>query len=290
MLAVAGRFHRYSLNNVLLIHFQRPDATQVAGYRTWQSMGRQVRRGEQGLVILAPVLRRVQPEAGADAPRRLDSHSEESNDAAARPRVLAGFRLAHVFDVSQTEGPELPEVGPTPLSGEAPLALYEGLAREVARAGFTLTREHCDGAYGQTDFLARTVRVRPDVDPAQAAKTLAHELAHVSLHADLSSGLCRGVAEVEAESVAFLVCATAGLDTGSYSFAYVARWANGDPAIVRNAADRSLGAARTITVALGLTPAPDDPATAAVLARSTPETSHGQSPSPTQVLDQGLSR
>ena len=272
MLTVASRFHRYSLNNVLLIQFQKPDATRVAGYRAWQALGHQVRRGEHGLAILAPILRRVptDPEAAPPPERTLDGSPGEP--APTRQR-LAGFKLTKVFDISQTDGPPLPDVLPELLTGDAPHTLYEGLAAEVERAGFTLRREDCSPANGRTDFGAKTVTVRPDCSPAQAAKTLAHELGHVRLHDDPKylgfDGLaCRGLAEVEAESVAFLVCSAAGLPTGEYSFPYVARWASGDVAVVRSAAERSLTAARTITSSLGLTPAASEPANEAVLERT----------------------
>ena len=96
------------------------------------------------------------------------------------------------------------------------------MAAQVEAAGFSIERGDCGGANGRTDFLSRVVRVRADVDAAQAAKTMAHELGHVLLDHGTSS--CRGPAEVEAESVAFLVCAGSGMETASYSFPYVTVW------------------------------------------------------------------
>ncbi len=275
MLAVAGRFHRYSLNNVLLISVQSAERgiepTRVAGYRAWQALGRQVRRGESGLAVLAPVVRRT-PEEGNEATESTVLRRRDEDKAKDR-RVLTGFKVATVFDISQTDGPPLPEVAPELLSGEAPVALYEGLAKRVAEAGFSLVREDCSPANGRTDFMRRSVSVRDDLEPAQAAKTLAHELGHILLHDDpkfleLGAFSCRGLAEVEAESVAYLVCATAGLSTDGYSFPYIARWANGDVAVVRSAGERSLGTARVISGALGLVPGPNNAATEDVLARS----------------------
>ena len=275
MLAVAGRFHSYSLNNVLLISLQCAERgiepTRVAGYRAWQALGHQVRRGERGLAVLAPVVRRTPEERDEPFDGTALRNGGEHNPVVRR--VLAGFKVATVFDISQTEGPPLPEVAPELLSGDAPVALYEGLAKQVAEAGFSLVREDCSPANGRTDFARRSVSVRDDLEPAQAAKTLAHELGHVLLHDDpkfleLGAFSCRGLAEVEAESVAYLVCATAGLPTGGYSFPYVARWANGDVSLVRSAGERSLGTARVISRALGLVPAPNDTATEDVLAHS----------------------
>ena len=271
MLEVAARFHRYSLNNVLLVHAQMPEATRLAGYRAWQALGRQVRRGEHGLSIFAPVLRRVPPDSASELARHEASESQHAQ-ASPSSRQLVAFKVSKVFDISQTEGPPLPDVAPELLGGEAPSALYAGLAAEVEACGCVLLRQDCSPANGRTDFSARTVTVRADCSDAQAAKTLAHELGHVRLHDDanhhgLAGISCRGLAEVEAESVAFLVCQAAGLPTGEYSFPYVARWANGDLGMVRSAAGRSLAAARAITSSLGLTPNAPEPASEAVLAR-----------------------
>src|SRR5436853_6691263 len=102
MLTAAARFHHYSPANVLLILRQRPDATRVAGYRTWQQLGRQVRRGERGIAVLAPCTY-LRP---AD-----DDHNDESR------RILRGFKVAHVFDISQTDGDPLPDIRPALLDG-----------------------------------------------------------------------------------------------------------------------------------------------------------------------------
>jgi hypothetical protein len=177
MLAVAARFHHYSLNNVLLISQQCAErgieATRVAGYRAWQALGHQVRRGEHGLTVLAPVVRRA-PDEPAEAEGTVPR--DPAGDESPARRVLYAYKVTRVFDISQTDGPSLPDVAPELLSGDAPAALYEGLALQLAAAGFSLTREDCSPANGRTDFVRRTVAVRPDLSAAQAAKTLAHEL------------------------------------------------------------------------------------------------------------------
>jgi hypothetical protein len=241
MLEVASRFHDYSPNNVLLILTQRPDATSVAGYRTWQRLGRQVRRGAKGIAILAPIVTRRRP---AD-----DSDDAQHPELA---RILRGFRIAHVFDIADTDGDPIDDVRPALIDGDAPAGLWAGLAAQIASAGFTLARADCGTANGRTDYSARTVTVRPDLPDAQAAKTLAHELAHVLLHdgTGYATG-CRGVAEVEAESVAYMVSAAAGLPTEGYSLPYVARWAAGDTALVRATAERAINCVRRILAALG---------------------------------------
>jgi hypothetical protein len=247
LLEVASRFHTYSPNNLWLILSQRPHATRVAGFATWRSMGRFVRKGEKGIAILAPMVARRRADA-ADESGLTDAGDDQTD----RPsRVLRGFRIVFVFDIAQTDGEPLPEVErPALLDGDAPATLWEALAAQVAAAGFELSRGDCGGANGVTDFSARTVRVRDDVAPAQAAKTLAHELAHVRLHGGTYALGCRGRGEVEAESVAYLVCSAAGLASDGYSFPYVAHWSGGDVAEVRAAAERSISCARSILDAI----------------------------------------
>ena len=241
-LALAAKLHGYSANNVLLILTQAPWATQVAGYRSWQQLGRQVRAGEKGISILAPCRYRSATDD--------DNDGDQSDDAASRPGrlVVRGFRTVHVFDISQTDGPEVAEPPrPELLRGAAPAGLWDGLTTIVGDEGYTLERGDCGGANGLTRFDARVVRIRDDVDDAQACKSLAHELGHILLHdgTEYATG-CRGRAEVEAESVAYLVCAAAGLNADSYAFAYVAGWSGGDTNAVHAAAERVLGCAHQI--------------------------------------------
>lgn len=204
MLTAAARFPRYSLRNQLLIACQAEDrgfvATRVAGFATWRALGRSVRKGERGLAILAPC--RYRPEVDEDT----GGQDAEPAPVAAgeRPaRVLRGFRVAHVFDMSQTDGDALPEVRPVLLAGQASAGLWDGLAAQVTAAGYAVVRGNCGGRIGTTDPATRTVTVRADIDDAQAVKTLAHELGHI-VCGHLADGFdyraCRGRAEAEAES------------------------------------------------------------------------------------------
>lgn len=230
-LAIAARFHTYSLNNQILIWTQNPDATRVAGYRAWTRLGRQVRRGEKGLRILAPCTYNTTD----------DTTGEET-------RVVRGFRSVAVFDISQTDGDPLPEAPVRTLTGTAPNLFRHQLAALIRAEGFTCTRGPMPNGHAQanglTDWGTRTVTVRDDLTDAQAAKTTAHELAHVLLHQPGTRSTWgtpptdRGTREIEAESVAYLVCAHAGLDASDYSFGYVAGWASGDLDAIRATAER----------------------------------------------------
>jgi antirestriction protein ArdC len=244
-LALAAKLHGYSARNVLLILSQAPWATQVAGYRTWQQLGRQVRAGEKGIAILAPCRYR----SAANRDQGDDAVSDDEAGCQPGRRVVRGFRVVYVFDVSSTDGDALAQpVRPQLLRGEAPAGLWDALAELVIAEGYTVERGDCGGANGLTRFDTRVVRIRDDVDDSQACRSLSHELGHVLLHdgTEYAAG-CRGQAEVEAESVAYLVCSAAGIDADQYSFAYVAGWSGGDPAAVQAAAERVLACAQQIT-------------------------------------------
>lgn len=274
-LDTAARFHRYSFGNSLLIAAshalayaegrvpdRQPDL--VAGYRTWQGLGRQVQRGQQGHTILCPRTRTVRDAATPNGDDRTASGAEQPDDGdvVSAQRRVTGWTTATVFSLSQTEGDPL-SLPPCPvlLQGAAPPGLWDGLVAQMHDLGFEVvtvpTSADIGGANGVTNFTTRLVQVRTDMDDAAQVKTLAHELTHALLHDPARTGtdprdLHRGVLEVEAESVAYLIGAAHGMDTTDYTLPYVATWAGGkDPAAtVRATADRVVRTARTILDAL----------------------------------------
>ena len=244
-LDIARRFHRYSFWNTLAILTQRPDATQITGYRRWKQLGRQVRRGERAIRILAPCTRR--------GTLVVDTTGE--TETVAR---ISGWRIANVFDIAQTDGPDLAErPRPVHLEGSDPGLLRHQLAALIRAQSYRFTTGPMPGrhaaANGLTNHADRTVTVRDDLAPAQTAKTTAHELAHVLLHQPGDIHATRAQAEIEAESVAYLICGSHGLDTASYSFGYLATWADGDIDRVRDTSERVLATTRTVLDGLGLT-------------------------------------
>jgi antirestriction protein ArdC len=248
MLDAARVFTRYSLNNAMLLSLQLSQrgmpAQRVAGFNTWRTLGRVVLKGEKGLAVIAPCV--YQPKSGVSDVEPTAKPSEDSTGETTR-RVLRGFKIAYVFAEQQTSGEAVPDVRPALLSGQSPDGLWEALSGLVTAEGYAVERGECGGANGFTDRLAKVVRIRDDVSEAQATKTLAHELAHVLLHCtsyDYSG--CRDAAEIEAESVAYVVCAASGMDSAPYTTAYVAGWAAGDVKKVKASAERVVKTAGTI--------------------------------------------
>lgn len=265
---------RYSLGNLILIGAQRPHATVVAGYRAWAEAGRQVRRGEHGIRILAPIITRRPAQPGTDSepePGGIPSSptnpstgtgtaGKPARRSSGRPEPrgrdkVVGFRPVVVFDIAQTDGP--PPHGSTAIDGYTPTGLREALTAQINTYGYTVGYGDCSPAFGVTRRTDRTVTLLPDQPPAQDALTLAHELAHLACgHLDNNGGYTHlGTAEVEAESVAYILATAAGMDTAAASFDYIGTWAHGDTDLLRATADTVIRTARPLLAALNLAPA-----------------------------------
>ena len=202
-----SRFHRYSFGNAVLIAAQFPQANQIAGFHAWKKLGRRVRKGEKAIWILAPMVARW---ATGDGP-------EDGRD-------IRGFKYVPVFDISQTEGEDLPAVCDK-LSGDGPSDCLTRLTDVAGSIGYSVERTALpEGLNGDCAFSLRRIRVEARNSPAQQVKILAHEIAHALLHQGQAD---RPLAELEAESTAYVVCRCLGLDTGAYTFGYVAIWAGG---------------------------------------------------------------
>lgn len=256
-LAAMSKFHHYSFGNALLILFQCPTASRVAGYGTWKKLGRQVKRHEKGIKILAP----CPYQKAVEQEQRDPSTGQPLYGPDGKPlRELCympatHFKVATVFDISQTEGRELPNIGVSELSGEVEdfPAIYDRLA---SISPLPVEQEQFPGtAKGYTSFTEQRIVLRPDMSQAQTIKTLVHEIAHAKLHDPdfLSEGQskARREKEVEAESVAYVVCQHFGLDTSEYSFGYVAGWSRGQElAELKASLDRIHSAAGEIISAI----------------------------------------
>lgn len=231
-LEVQGRFHRYSFNNVMMILMQMPEASRVAGYGTWKQVGRQVKRGEKGITILAPIIKAVEDDGDEDG------------------RRFVGCRTVSVFDISQTEGDEIPRLYEK-LQGDD-LGVFEALRGFAHAQGFKTLLEDCGKSNGRCRFAEQIeISVNSSLSPLHQAKTMAHELGHALLHSEQEyrEHSLKSEKELEAESVAFVVLNALGLDSGGYSFAYVTGWMDGtDEAIaqLKASANRIQMAAKTI--------------------------------------------
>ena len=213
------QFRQYSFHNQVMILSQRPEATWVAGYSSWKRLGRQVRRGECGIRILAPSGRVESP---------VDDEKEEVLELV---RVHS-FRVVRVFDVVQTEGTELPRPLRQIDDGVRQMELDLLLSR-AGEVGFSVEFWELRGdRNGDCSHALRRIRIDRRLPPAQVVKTLAHELAHALLHGGEFSG-SRALAELEAESVAYVSCRDLGIDSSAYSFGYVASWAGAGPEAAR---------------------------------------------------------
>jgi len=213
-LKAMARFHHYSFGNIMLIAAQKRDASNVAGMYAWNQLGRRVKRGEKGIMILAPMLGKKR--------NNTDAHSEnapsEGSESGKRDWSLIGFRPVYVWDVSQTEGKALPELEEVKGDVTGYLAkLVNFTIQQGIKFGYSDKIAPARGmSYGGA------IRLLPDMTEAEQFSVLVHELAHEMLHkSERRTLITKTVRETEAEAIAFVVCQSIGLETGSASSDYI---------------------------------------------------------------------
>ena len=237
-LNVMSKFHNYSFNNTLLIAMQKPDATFVAGYNSWKnSFQRQVLKGEKGIKVIAPSPYKVKREMEKIDPKtQKPIMGKDGKPMTEEVEVtIPAFKVVSVFDISQTEGRELPTIGVDELTGD--VEKYPQFFKAVEQAspvpvGFEKIE---GGAHGYYHLKDKRIAVNEGMSELQNLKTLIHEISHAKLHdVDLNAPaeqqadrVDRRTREVQAESIAYTVCQHYELDTSDYSFAYVAGWSSG---------------------------------------------------------------
>ena len=231
-LNVMAKFPRYSVNNIMLIMMQRPDAQLCQSFTGWKQMGRYVKKGEKGISILAPAPYKIEREQ-----TKLDEKGRPVFDADGEPVkekvevTIRAFKVVKTFDLSQTDGKELPTIGPSELVGniEGYPKLLQAL-QEISPVpvSFELIDGDAKGFYHLED---KKIVVQDGMSEVQTIKTLLHEMAHQKLHdkdnVPEAKDISRNGKEVEAESVAYVVCQHYGINTSDYSFSYVAGWTEG---------------------------------------------------------------
>lgn len=241
-LSTMSRFHNYSFGNVMAIAMQRPDAVRVAGFHTWKSLGRNVKRGEKAIRILAPLIGK-----GKSEPSESEC-SDGTRESASKPHVY-GFRGVCVFDISQTEGKELPAF--SRVYGDAG-DVKGKLLGFAAESGIVVEFvEDLGGAEGVSiGGMIRVLRGKPD---AETVSVLSHELAHEILHkqADRRDRSAKNRRELEAEAVAFIVGQAIGLEVGTASADYI-RLYDGNPETLSGSLEAISRAAGLILEGIGL--------------------------------------
>lgn len=241
-LNVAAKFRTYSLSNQLLIGAQRPDATHVAGYRTWQQLGRHVRKGEHGIRIVAPLIRRIDPDHASD-----QNSNRKANGDGERRAVISGFKIVHVFDIEQTEGDDLPAAPVLPVVTAGDDRLLDRLITAAEHAGVTVTTGDTDDRDVRGWYTRSTNRITlvGSYPRADQTRTMLHELAHAyDTTTDVQD--IRAIRELVAESAAFIVGTGAlGLDMTEASTLYVTSW-GAFPALLETLANRVRNVARDV--------------------------------------------
>ena len=235
-LRTMSKFYHYSFSNTLLIAMQKPEATYVAGYTSWQrNFDRQVMKGEKGIKILAPA-----PYKAKEEREKIDPSTQKPVlDADGKPVtetvevMRPAFKVVSVFDISQTDGKELPDIIVDELSGsvENYAAFFEALKQE---SPVPISFEDIPGgAKGYFSHAENRIAIQEGMSEIQTVKTAIHEIAHAKLHAINPDEKVapeehkdRHTKEVEAESVAYTVCQRYGIETSDYSFGYIAGWSS----------------------------------------------------------------
>lgn len=231
-LKTMAKFHNYSFNNTMLIAMQRPDATLVTSYKNWQSMGRQVMKGEKGITIIAPAPYKKMKEKEV-----LDENQRPIMGTDGKPKTekvevtVPHFKAVTVFDIAQTSGEPIQTLAPELLT--AAVQDFDSFMQAIQKISPVPIRfDEIDGnANGYYHNADKEIVIKKGLSESQTLKTAIHETAHAKLHdSEIMESLGvekdRLTKEVEAESVAYCVCSSFGLDTSDYSFPYIAGWSS----------------------------------------------------------------
>ena len=231
-LKTMAKFHNYSFNNTMLIAMQRPDATLVTSYKNWQSMGRQVMKGEKGITIIAPAPYKKMKEKEV-----LDENQRPIMGTDGKPKTekvevtVPHFKAVTVFDIAQTSGEPIQTLAPELLT--AAVQNFDSFMQAIQKISPVQIRfDEIDGnANGYYHNADKEIVIKKGLSESQTLKTTIHETAHAKLHdkeimESLGVEKDRLTKEVEAESVAYCVCSSFGLDTSDYSFPYIAGWSS----------------------------------------------------------------
>ena len=229
-----AKFHNYSINNTLLINQQMPEATLVAGFNSWKNnFDRHIKKGEKGIKIIAPAPYTIKKEQEITDPKTgetLKNFDGTPKTTEVEIKVPA-FKISYVYDISQTEGKELPSLGVNELKDNVNHAKdFVDSLKKISPIPIKFGETHGDskGFYSLTE---NAITVKEGMSESQTIKTMVHEISHAVLHnpekAKENANKSKGTIEMEAESIAYIVCQHFGIDTSDYSFGYIAGWSEG---------------------------------------------------------------
>lgn len=256
VLIAMGNLGKYSLNNQIYILMQMPEATTVHGMKKWNTLGRHVQPGSKSIKIFSPILKTIEEkEKDADGKEVL---GEDGNPKKVRRHVVTGYEQAYVFDISQTDGRELDvyRFDETKVV-ENKESILSGLRKVAEKGGFTISyateKDLGRGCYGLCNHATHEIKILEGMSDLQEISTTVHECGHALAHSayrDDFEGLTpsekREIKEVEAESIACVVCTYLGLDTQNFNFSYITGWADGDISKFRENLDVISKHSRTI--------------------------------------------
>lgn len=221
-----SKFHNYSARNILLILHQNPNATRIASYDTWKKLGRQVQVGSKGLNIFVPIIKNhevIRPKINPITKKPIFGEDGKEITEKITNKYLT-FSKRSVFDISQTKGKELPKLA-NELSGDIENNdLFLKSLFSISKAPIVFEEINSSYTKGYYDRLKNKIVIKKGMSQKQTIKTLVHEMAHSEIHNLNNDEKTRATKEVEAESIAYLVCQNYSIDTSDYSFGYITSW------------------------------------------------------------------
>lgn len=220
-----SKFHNYSARNTILILRQNPMATHVASYGTWKKLGRQVKKGSKGLGIFVPMkfdkdieMTKIDPKTRKPM---LDKEGKEIKEN--KKQSYLTFGKGSVFDISQTDGKELPKLAEELKGDVENYDIFLNSLKEISSVPIEF-EEIYSSANGYYHLVDKRIAIKKGLSQKHTLKTAIHEISHAEVHSEDNPSKDRSTKEVEAESIAYIVCKNYGLDTSDYSFGYITGW------------------------------------------------------------------
>lgn len=217
-----SKFHKYSINNSIMILMQKPESTNVASFQTWKKLGRQITKGEKGIKVFVPIPYKYDKEVDTN---QLDGNGDRIKEI--KEFKGTSFRVGNVFDISQTAGKELPKLTVELKEYSAEIEKAIDAIAQTSKVPIRFESDMRHDKKGYYHIKNKEIVINDNLSDTQTFKTLIHEIAHSKIHAKDLDKYNAHEREVQAESVAYVVCNAYGIDTSEYSFGYIAGWSSG---------------------------------------------------------------